>query len=309
MRKSSYIVLFILALVLSAAWLRQARDEPVVESAEHHVARQVANSTQERQLENSADSLDLSRAESPAREALEPDCDTADLASLGRSHPIVIDVYERFSPILVQGAALEAYRHQSHKEIHELAQSGDSMAMAMLGALEYLKVNPKGDTHVVDLLNTGDLFLGTYVPPERQSASDIDALDRAAYWFEEAALHGRLSAIGLYAQVLSQRFGGAQELGWITAEQIEQNPNLPNLAHPMNVYIAVLFNLEPELRFSRSGAEEWAPDNPDLQSIIDEQTRLFIAAQEERGLKNIRLAPSRYTNAQIREALCTSTKP
>ncbi len=313
MKLSSYLVLILLSAILAAAWwLRHTSENHVVATIDRNSETPIVQSAPQNPVERPTITSGEQTSDTQQSEAARQDCENASLERYGESHPIMLDELERLAPVLVAGPALEAYRHQSSDQLLRLANSGDSMAMAVLGALEYMKINDRGDANAVDLLETFKLFEGSYVPPDRQSEEHIDALDRAAFWFEESALHGRVGALNFYSQVLVQRFGGAKELGWISAEQLEKDPDLENLAHPMNVYTSVAHAAEPELQRGLSGMvfDRLKPllglteKHQVVNEIVAEQTRLFIAARDERGLEPVTLAPSRYTEAEIREALC-----
>ncbi|MEM7277933.1 MAG: hypothetical protein AAF385_07390 [Pseudomonadota bacterium] len=318
MKLSSYLVLILLSAVLAAAWwLRHTSENRVVATIDRNSETPVVQSAPQNPVERPAITSGEQTSDTQQSEAAKQDCEKSSLEKYGEKHPIMLDELERLAPVLVAGPALEAYRHQSSDQLLQLANSGDSMAMAVLGALEYMKVNDRGDANAVDLLESFELFGGSYVPPSQQTEEDKDALDRAAFWFEESALHGRVGALNFYSQALFQRFGGALELGWISAEQLKQNPDLENLAHPMNVFISVAHAAEPELQRGLSGMayDRMKPllglteKHPVMHAIVAEQTRLFVAARDERGLEPVTLAPSRYTEAEIREALCEDGTP
>jgi hypothetical protein len=80
------------------------------------------------------------------------------------------------------------------------------------------------------------------------SATDMLELNDAAYWFYEAALHGRLFALGKYGEARGVIFGGPVGLGWIESADYEAVNSIEKaVLDPMNLHNALVLDLVPEL--------------------------------------------------------------
>ncbi|MEM7277935.1 MAG: hypothetical protein AAF385_07400, partial [Pseudomonadota bacterium] len=257
MKRSSYFILIGFALIVGAVWWWLQRPVPTalpIEATAENQPQRIdsAKPTEEADPPESQVFADQPTADTAGSDTANSNCLSLSGLSFEDQHPIMIDEAERLAPILVIGPQAEAYRNQTSEQLESLALGGDSLAMAVLGAAEIVKAFGDGTSDAVDWLK-GSGGRGMR-DRDAHTAQQIDALDRAAYWLHESALHGRLSALHGYSQVISARFGDAGELGWISDEQLELFPSLRRRAGPRRIYTALMFELEPELQKGVIGA-------------------------------------------------------
>lgn len=313
MKSSSYLILATFLLIVAvAAYLMYPPDSvgtaPSVDIDQYEtpVENEATPQIEEKLTKQSAPVLSAE-----PEEPIERDC--SGLVQLEDSHPMVMDESERLAPLLVAGPSADAYRDLSQNDIARMAAAGDSMAMAMLGAKEYLSAFGSDADPADWLERPGGLGVGQRAAGSPAlTPQQVDALDRSAHWLYEAAVNGRLFALVNYANVLESRFGGARELDWIEDDDLPEGQSPPYELIPSVVYAVTLFELEPQLKEGVFGLafEEGMKsmlarsDRRLLDRVVDEQVRLFQQARDDIAADAPALPPSRYTEEEIRAEFC-----
>ncbi len=233
-----------------------------------------------------------------------------------RDHPLVTAESERIAPILTDIPELDAYRGQSRNSLELLSQSGDALAMYVLG-MSYLHEVAESESD--DPVDFARRFAGSVGNGELSSAQ-IDLVDQGSHWLYESALHGRLQALVQLDLLEGSRYGGPIQQGLIPRDpdlsEIEQsaldtkmrfyiNSELTIRSHPAfdtgfygalrRSYRAV--GLSPE---ERKRLEE----DPTIQSIIDEKLATFERDRNQAGLALPVIPDPVMSAAQMYREIC-----
>lgn len=89
--------------------------------------------------------------------------------------------------ISASGTALTAYENLGEDSLQSFANQGDSAAMVVLGAMQVMRA--------IDWLSGKNLIDDVNIGTDELSGTASLALNEAAYWFYEAASHGRVMAL------------------------------------------------------------------------------------------------------------------
>lgn len=119
--------------------------------------------------------------------------------------PELMQEAERMEAISASGTALTAYENLGEDSLQSFANQGDSAAMVVLGAMQVMRA--------IDWLSGKNLIDDVNIGTDELSGTASLALNEAAYWFYEAASHGRVMALQQYGQVKGRLFGGPVGVG------------------------------------------------------------------------------------------------
>ncbi|MEM8983311.1 MAG: hypothetical protein AAGC71_09805 [Pseudomonadota bacterium] len=158
---------------------------------------------------------------------------------------LIIGNVEKMRAINLQGTDFEALRGIDATGLNDLATQGDSAAMVVMAFEQIVRANG-ADTggDVAATLNVGQQLLKDFAkrPNEERfaDANTLLALQEANYWLYEAALRGRLGALGVYGEVIGAQLGGSVGLRWLTKEEFESaERSVKRAFRPANVYRSV----------------------------------------------------------------------
>jgi len=165
-----------------------------------------------------------------------------------RDHPLVMQDVSRLLPVIANGPDIDAYRGVDAATVEQYAMQGDSAAMAVLGATSVMRAFRLNETQAIDYLNSEVFVQDLSAGKDVLTADASLALNNAAHWFYQAALHGRVMSLYHYGLVRDRLFGGPVGLGWISQQEfdglsLQQRANL----HGRSVYQSVVYNLVPNL--------------------------------------------------------------
>lgn len=201
-------------------------------------------------------------------------------------HPLVQEDVNRMHTVTAGGPDIDAYRGIDAVSLGSYAEQGDSAAMAVVGARSVLRAFGMSPSRAIEWLN-GELLIPELLQDGDPLAADAALkLNDAAYWFYQAALHGRVFALQQYGTVRGRLFGGAVGLGWISAEDFRKlDAPARSLLLPGNVYQRAAFDLVPQLQGGALGI---------IASLVPEsarqgEIRAVIVADFDRALKDAEL--------------------
>lgn len=264
-------------------------------------------------VDNSASPDELT-SETATSQGTSEDCASGRIRS---GHPLVSEEQVRISPLLTLIPELDAYRGQSRVTLNTMVQSGDALAMYVLG-MSYLREVKSGDTDdPVDFARSnaiGKLGNGPL------SNSQIDLLDQGSRWLYEAALHGRLQALTELDQLENSRYGGPVQQGIIQrdsslseAEQTELNVKLSYYinteltvrSHPAfdSGFFGGLRHSYRALALSEEEAQQFGED-PAIQFFIDDKLATLNRDREQAGLSIPDIPPPAMSTAEMYRAIC-----
>jgi len=219
---------------------------------------------------------------------------------------------ERMESVSSTGAALTAYESLGEDTLQSFANQGDSAAMVVLGAMNVMRAYEKDDSAAIRWLNGEQSIADINVGTEELSGNASLALNEAAYWFYEAASHGRVMALQQHGQVKGRLFGGPVGLGWLSQTEYDAlSLNERNSLIPNNLYSQVSYDVVPALREGPIGSmlSGLSPVS-DKQVEIREQLRVeFNQNLEDRGLPQIQVAAAATTSMEdLFDRVCESVK-
>jgi len=197
-------------------------------------------------------------------------------------------------PVLATGPDIESFRGVELQAVEEFAAQGDSAAMAVLGAASVLRALGKDDGKAVAWLLFEEWDQSFALFGREFSSAQILALNDAAYWFYQSALHGRLRALGKYGEVRSAIFGGPVGLGWLTqTDYAALNSGEKTAINVSNVYMVLANDLAPEIKMGPLGLMFDAVPETELQLEIRSKLQTeFNQAHDESGLPPISVPPA-----------------
>lgn len=153
------------------------------------------------------------------------------------AHPHVRQLQGRADAAATNGAEIEKFRGIDDVSVLGYADQGDSAAMVVVGAMSVMRAYRMDVSRAVDWLANGGDLEGVVMQQQQMSSDASLALNDAAYWFYQAALHGRVFALRHYGQVRGQLFGGPVGLGWIgQAEYDDLGPEQQQELWPVKLY-------------------------------------------------------------------------
>jgi len=227
-------------------------------------------------------------------------------------HPELRREAERADAVSTSGAALTSYENLTEETLHGFANQGDAAAMVVLGAINVMRAYGRDDSQAIAWLNREltipDFSVGTNELPGDASL----ALNEAAYWFYEAASHGRVMALQRHGEVKHRLFGGPVGLGWVSQEAYDAMASREKRTmHPSILYWQLSYDVLPELRESGLTSIE-ASEIPvsRLQIEIRERLRIeFDQGREDRDLPPLQIATATTMSFEdLVELLCDSAK-
>lgn len=243
---------------------------------------------------NSAESAppaDAGSGRSAAVEPSQPDDRSCLSPEQLETHPAFAKELERLDPVMTNGPAMDSYRYLGRKALLDLADQGDSGAMAVLGAMDLLRFRGLDEARAVAYLRYEDIGLRNRAAQQSPSAAALDDLQTAQDWFYQAALHGRLYALTEMAWLYSWRQQGPVELGWISAKDYDTLDNSGLTAiDPVNVYNDVVHRLAPNLEDGPIGQllgdmrDAFVRPSARQAAIVDELANQFERDRRVAGL-------------------------
>ena len=221
--------------------------------------------------------------------------------------PTVAQDAARLAALQTHGLPIAPYESFDDTTLHAFADQGDSAAMAVIGAAAVMRAYDVDEALATDWLNNEyaitDLDIG-----RTQLSSDASLqLNEAAYWFYEAALHGRLFALRHYGSVRSRLFGGPIGLGWISQDKYDELDDRDrSLLQPFNVYTQVAYDIAPQLREGLLADLSRDLPESDLQLAIRESLLAeFEDTMSESGLQRVEVAPTASPGiAELHDQIC-----
>lgn len=215
----------------------------------------------------------------------EPDCLTV---KQFEELPELMQDFARMDQVSAGGSALSSYENLGEDTLRSFADQGDSAAMVIIGAMSVMRAYEMNESLAVGWLNgeqgINDLNVGTDEP----SPSASLALNDAAYWFYEAASHGRIFALQQYGQVKGRLFGGPVGLGWISQEEFDElSSNEKASLDPSSVFGQVAYDIAPSLREGALGSLSTMTPQTNEQRAI----RKTLHAEFEQHLVDAELPP------------------
>ena len=217
----------------------------------------------------------------------EPTCLTAEQLEY---HPLVAEDAYRYDAVGITGPTIGSYRGLSTVELRDLAEQGDSAAMAVLGAAELMQARglpvSKAVPHLMleEFTRTANMLRRPISPESRAH------LDQAREWFYKAALHGRVMALYKVGESLEYTTGGPVDLGWITKDEYDALTSYEkNSLLPSNLYNALAFEIAPELGEGAVGEILGGilPRSVRQEELLDEFANRFFEDIDAAGLSPI----------------------
>jgi hypothetical protein len=221
--------------------------------------------------------------------------------------PELMQEAERMEAISASGTALTAYENLGEDSLQSFANQGDSAAMVVLGAMQVMRAYKIDDSRAIDWLSGKNLIDDVNIGTDELSGTASLALNEAAYWFYEAASHGRVMALQQYGQVKGRLFGGPVGLGWVSQAEYdaltlgEKNSLIPN-----NLYGQVAYDVVPAIR---SVFSDLSPVSSKQVEIREKLRVEFDRNLDDRGLPRIQIAAAAMTSMEyLFERICDSVK-
>ncbi|MGI9205454.1 MAG: hypothetical protein ACR2Q3_15680 [Woeseiaceae bacterium] len=157
---------------------------------------------------------------SNAASLVEEESDCITTAELN-AHPLIRQFQSQADAAATNGADIEKFRGVDDASVRGYADQGDSAAMVVVGAMSVMRAFRVDASRAVDWLDNGGELEGVVMEQQQMSSDAGLALNDAAYWFYQAALHGKVFALQHYGQVRGQLFGGPVGLGWIEQQDLD----------------------------------------------------------------------------------------
>jgi hypothetical protein len=226
--------------------------------------------------------------------------------------PELMQEAERMEAISASGTALTAYENLGEDSLQSFANQGDSAAMVVLGAMQVMRAYEIDDSRAIDWLSGKNLIDDVNIGTDELSGTASLALNEAAYWFYEAASHGRVMALQQYGQVKGRLFGGPVGLGWVSQTEYdaltlgEKNSLIPN-----NLYGQVAYDVVPAIREGAIGSllSDLSPVSSKQVEIREKLRVEFDRNLDDRGLPRIQIAAAATTTMKdLFDRICDSVK-
>ncbi len=201
----------------------------------------------------------------------------------------------------------EPYRHVEDETLEDLAGSGETAAMMVLGQRRLLAALGQDPGNAVDRL-TGR------PSPQKGGSIDLEAinqrlLDEAAGWFYRAALNGRIYALQEYGYAMQWREGLMEapvRLGWVDETDWSRMTRMEQAAwSPWNVYAEAIYDLAPSLTTGFSGiGYSIVMKSEETQLLRDRIVKRFLADQQDAGLQPLDIPMSDFDINEFESSLC-----
>lgn len=164
------------------------------------------------------------------------------------SHPMMWEELERLAPFETRGNSIFSYRGLSEANLLTLADQQDSAAMTVLGAMHEVRARDLPDSKAVPYLMLEEKELPSYSYNLPLSEAQVANLEKAAYWYYQAALHGRLMALTDVGYQLLMLQRNPVDLGWVSQEEYDLLSGVERGSfNAFNVYNAAVYTIAPEL--------------------------------------------------------------
>lgn len=219
---------------------------------------------------------------------------------------------QRLHAVSVGGPDFEAYRGLDDASLRAYADQGDAAAMAIMGANAVMRAYDRSESGALPWLNDEQSIYQATSEGMLTAEASLE-LNDAAYWFYQAALHGRVYALVNYGIVRNRLFSGPVGLGWLSQEEFDTMDEEQRVAWQVeNVYRQAVYDIAPQLGEGTLGSiqAEMAGVATGTESLL--RIREDIANEFERSLLESELPPlnipptSAPLNEDFRSQLCAS---
>jgi len=225
-------------------------------------------------------------------------------------HPLVVEDAYRYDAVGITGPSIGSYRGLSTSELRDLADQGDSAAMAVLGAAKVMQSRGLPVSKAVSYLLLEEPRLLSYRFKRPISAESRAHLEQAREWFYKAALHGRVMALYKVGESFELETGGPVELGWIAKDEYEALSSYEQMSLlPSNLYNALAFKIAPELGEGPHGEifTEIMPRSDKQQALLGEFANRFFEDLDAAGLPPISVPDAVSPSFdELKSLLCSS---
>lgn len=229
-------------------------------------------------------------------------------ASQLESHPLLSVEWARFDSLSVTGPTIASYRGLSNVELENLVTQGDSAAMAVLGAISFLRARGLDDGDAVSYLLSEESGLNGYSFTRPLDEDVRINYEQARDWFYQAALHGRLLSLQKVGEMTWVIDGGPVALGWIEKNDYELLSSFEKGAlDPIMVYQELAMVIAPQLGSGPfwESVSEHIPRVDQQQDVLDELARQFEQDLEGAGLPQVEVPESTAPALEeLRSMLC-----
>jgi len=223
--------------------------------------------------------------------------------------PTVAQDAARLVALQTHGIPIAPYESFDESTLRAFADQGDSAAMVVIGATAILRAYNIDESLATGWLNDEFVITDLDVGGTQLSSDASLLLNEAAYWFYQAALHGRLFALQHYGTARNRLFGGPIGLGWISQDEFDElgNEEMSSL-HPFEVYTQVAYDIAPQLR--EGLLADLSRDFPesDLQLAIRASlVAEFAETLADSGLQRVEIAPTASPGiAELYDQICSA---
>ena len=224
------------------------------------------------------------------------------------SHPLLSDEWARLDSLSVTGPTIASYRGLSDAELENLVAQGDSAAMAVLGAISFMRARGLDDGDAVSYLLNEESRLNGYSFTRPLDEEVRTNYEQARDWFYQAALHGRPLSLQKVGEITWVVNGGPVALGWIGKDDYESlNSFEKGALDPIMVYQELATVIAPQLGSGPiwESVSEHMPRIDQQQNVLDELARQFVQDLGNAGLPPIEVPESTAPALQeLRSMLC-----
>lgn len=162
--------------------------------------------------------------------------------------PLLLQDAIRLTSVNTNGSQIEAFRGIGEAALHDFAAQQDSAAMVILGERAVLRALGLDEERAVSTLQYEEGYEERILHGKSLSDAARLELNDAAYWYYQAALHGRLFALRNFGDVVDAQFGGPVGLGWIGKEDYDAlDSRDKNAMIPANLYQSLVNKIAPQL--------------------------------------------------------------
>ncbi len=290
--KRSLLLLLVVLLVAGIVVLvvpRDSNDTPPVPPREP-VAESVAEPVQPRvEPKETGETNEVTPEASPRYLEIEKDLLRKCLRNTPRDDiPEIAADKQRLEPYMTRTPSLVDYRGQGRQQLESLAAQGDSVAMAVLATQFELDALGISGVEPSDYLMNEVPVVGNEATFSELDPETRQNLENAAFWFREAALHGRYTALAEVGRLYYVYGNDAVSLGWISEAEFDEVANEDKWQwSPYNAYQEMVVSLT---------SDAWTGPNGDLAEIdgffvrdaqsqvVDQLLNQFLEEAAARGL-------------------------
>ena len=215
----------------------------------------------------------------------------------------------RLVALQTHGLPIAPYESFDDSTLRTFADQGDSAAMVFIGATAVLRAYDI-DVALATSWLSNEFVIADLDTGQTQLSSEASLqLNEAAYWFYQAALHGRLFALQHYGEVRSRLFGGPIGLGWISEDKFDEldDGEVASL-QPTNVYMQVAYDIAPQLREGLHADLSLSLPESEVQLAIRKTILAeFADTMSESGLPGVDIAPTASPGiVELYDRICSS---